>query len=935
MNGKRLVLTLAAVVLSGSAVGQLVGTYVDLHDFGETITSGQDGMSPYAVAFDKTGNMYGATQAGGANGLGMVWELKTSGTYLDLHDFGGTAANSNGKSGPDGREPYAGVTLDAGGNIYGTTWGGGSNGGGIVWKIAASGDYTDLHDFGGFVTTAGGSYGTDGNEPYAGVTVDGASNLYGTAELGGRYQTAGMVWEITASGTYLDLHDFGSKTVTNANGTTGPDGAGPLAGVSFDSAGNMVGTTVGGGPNDIGYAGSGIGAGMVWEITASGTYRDLHDFGGTVLNANGKSGPDGQQPYASVTFDSKGDMVGTTYSGGAGTGGMVWEITASGSYKDLHDFGGTVQNADGTTGPDGVLPTGGVTFDTTGNMFGTASNGGANKIDSSGNYGGTVWELSTTGSYWSLHNFGGTVQNAAGSSGLDGQSPSAGVTFDPAGNLCGSAWQGGPNAMSGRTGAGLVWAIKPAVPLKSISLSPISVQGGTSSAGTVTLSQAAPSAGVTVPLSSSNSSATVPAYITVAAGATTATFTITTAGVDSKITVTITAGSGAGSQSATLTITPAKLTSVGLSPTSVVGGNNATGTVTLSGPAGPSGATVALSSSDAAAVVSASVTVPAGQVSATFTVDTNGVSDKATSTITANLNSDSQAATISVTPASLAWVTVSPTVVQGGNPSKGTAVLTGNAGPRGVLVTLSSGNAAATVPKTATVVPDAASAAFAIKTIPVSGPKVAKLTAKVGKASSTVSLTINPPPPPALVSVILNPIAVTGGSSSIGTVTLSRSAMPGGTAVKLSSSSKSGTVPSSVTVASGKTSATFTVKTAAVSTQASATITASLNGVSQTATLTIGPPNLKGLTVSPTSVKGGKPSTGSVTIGSAAPTGGLVIALSSSSTAASIPSSISIAAGKISATFTVKTKPVSASTTATITATLGSTSKTAVLTISP
>jgi uncharacterized repeat protein (TIGR03803 family) len=935
MNRVRLVLTFAAATLSGSAVGQLVGTYVDLHDFGGPIVSGQDGMSPYSVAFDKTGNMYGATQAGGANGLGMVWELKTSGTYLDLHDFGGTVVNSNGKSGPDGREPYAGVTLDAGGNLYGTTSGGGSNGGGMVWEVSSSGAYADLHDFGGFVITAGGSYGMDGNEPYAGVTLDSVGNLYGTAGLGGRYQTAGMVWEITASGTYLDLHDFGSKTVTNADGTTGPDGEGPDAGVVFDSAGNMIGMTVGGGPNDIGYPGSGIGSGMVWEITASGSYRDLHDFGGTVQNANGKSGPDGQQPYAGVTFDSKGDMVGTTNAGGAGSGGIVWEITASGTYKDLHDFGGTVQIAGGTTGLDGALPTGGVTLDSTGNMFGTASNGGTYKIDGRGNLGGMVWEITALGAYWDLHNFGGTVQNADGTSGLDGQSPSAGVTFDPAGHLCGSAWQGGPIGMSGRTGSGMVWRIEPSDPLKSLSLSPTSVQGGGSSTGTVTLSQAAPSGGISVPLSSSNSSAVAPAYVTVASGATTATFTISTTGVDSKMTVTITAAGGAGSQSATLTITPAKLTSVSLSPTSVAGGNNSTGTVTLSGPAGPSGAVVTLSSSDAAAVVSASVTVPSDQASATFTVGTNGVSDKATSTITASLNSDLQTTTISVTPALLAWVTVSPTAVQGGNTSQGTAVLTGNAGPRGVLVTLSSGNAAATVPKTVTVVPDEASATFTVKTAAVSVPKIAKLTAKVGKTSSAVTLTINPPPPPALVSVSLNPSAVTGGSSSIGTVTLSRAGMPGGTVVKLSSSSKSGTVPASVTVPSGKTSATFTLKTVAVSSQTVATITGSLNGVRQTGTLTIAAPYLKALTVSPNSVKGGKPCSGIVTIGSSAPAGGLVIALSSSSSAASFPSTVNISAGKTSVTFTVKTTDVSATTAATITATLASTSKTAVLTISP
>jgi uncharacterized repeat protein (TIGR03803 family) len=98
------------------------------------------------------------------------------------------------------------------------------------------------------------------------------------------------------------------------------------------------------------------------------TYRDRHDFGGTVINADGVSGPDGFQPLAGITFDLAGNKYGTTFEGGANGLGTVWEITASGTYKDLHDFGGIVINADGASGRDGLSPFAAVTFDSAGNI---------------------------------------------------------------------------------------------------------------------------------------------------------------------------------------------------------------------------------------------------------------------------------------------------------------------------------------------------------------------------------------------------------------------------------------------------------------------------------------------------------------------------------------------------------------------------------------
>jgi hypothetical protein len=112
----------------------------------------------------------------------------------------------------------------------------------------------------------------------------------------------------------------------------------------------------------------------------SGTYTDLHDFGGTIATSNGTSGLDGCFSEVGVTFDTGGNMVGVTDEGGAFGGGIVWEITASGTYRDLHDFGGTVVNADGVSGWDGNFPTGGITFDRAGNLYGTTKQGGPNEL---------------------------------------------------------------------------------------------------------------------------------------------------------------------------------------------------------------------------------------------------------------------------------------------------------------------------------------------------------------------------------------------------------------------------------------------------------------------------------------------------------------------------------------------------------------------------
>jgi hypothetical protein len=194
---------------------------------------------------------------------------------------------------------------------------------------------------------------------------------------------------------------------------------------------------------------------------------------------------------------------------------------------------------------------------------------------------------------------------------------------------------------------------------------------------------------------------------------------------------------------------------------------------------------------------------------------------------------------------------------------------------------------------------------------------------------------------PSLAGIALNPASVIGGNTSQGTASLTSAAPSGGAVVTLSSSNTSAaTVPASVTVPAGAFSTTFTVSTAPVSTSTPVTISGGHGGATRSATLTVSPPaapaSLSAVSVNPASVTGGTSSQGTVTLTSAAPTGGLVVSLSSSNTAAAtVPASVSVAQEATSATFAIPTSAVTTSTPVTITASAGGITRTASLTVAP
>jgi thermitase len=293
--------------------------------------------------------------------------------------------------------------------------------------------------------------------------------------------------------------------------------------------------------------------------------------------------------------------------------------------------------------------------------------------------------------------------------------------------------------------------------------------------------------------------------------------------------------------------TQPSLSSLSLNPTSVVGGNSSTGTVTLSGPAPSGGFVVSLSSSNTnVATVPSTVTVPAGATSANFTVSTQAVSSATSVTITASAGGVSRSATLTVNPPSsgvtLQSLTISPTSVVGGNSATGTVTLSGPAPSGGFVVSLSSSNTnVATVPSTVTVPAGATSANFTISTRAVSSATSVTITASAGGVSRSATLTVNPSPSVTLQSLTISPTNIVGGNTATGTVTLSGPAPAGGVVVQLRSSSSRASVPSTVTVPAGATSARFTIQTRSTFWPfvETVTITASYNGVSRSAQLTV------------------------------------------------------------------------------------------------
>ena len=471
-------------------------------------------------------------------------------------------------------------------------------------------------------------------------------------------------------------------------------------------------------------------------------------------------------------------------------------------------------------------------------------------------------------------------------------------------------------------------------------LTPTTLGGGaTSTANTVSLNYPAPPGGAVVTLTSSDPSAKVPATVTIAAGSPSATFSVQSTPVASPVAVTITASYGGATQTAGLTVSPPALATLSLVPATVGGGNTTTGNVlTLNGPAAASGAAVTVSSSNPAlASTPATVTIGPGGVSAAFSIATAGVASVTTVTITASFGGVTQNAVLTLNPPALSSLALVPAGVGGGNSTAGnTVTLTAPALAGGAVVSLGTSNASvASAPPTVTVPQGAISAPFTISTSQVPSSTAVTITASFGGVTQPATLTVAPI---LVANMSISPVVLTGGASASGSVALNVAAPPAGVVVALTSSDPSVSVPASVTVAGGSTvSPTFALTTSPVASATPVTVTAAYNGSSQAVGMTVNPPLVALLKLSPTSVGGGNSTTGNyVTLSAPAPAGGAVVVLGSSSPAAIPPASVTVPAGATtSATFTINTTSVSVAVAPLISASFAGSSKSANLSVNP
>jgi len=339
--------------------------------------------------------------------------LATAQSYTVLHNFRGHE---------DGGVPYAGLTMDRAGHLFGTASQGGNGlgcqgGCGAVFELVRRNSawlFIPLYAFNG---------NSDGAIPFSRVTIGPNGTLYGTTAYGG--SSIG----ITGNGVVFNLQPpphfsgniFGgwNETVIHQFGQP-PDGAQPYGEVAFDAQGNLYATTLGGGI----VCASGYYCGIVFELTPQNdlwSESTLYTFTQQFLSI----------PRAGVVFDATGNLYSTLSNGN----GAVFRLSNSGgawTYTTLYQF---------MDSPDGSGAASGLIFDPSGNLFGTTVYGGANRQ-------GTVYELMPVAGGWTesiLYSLGGD----------GGSQPMAGVTRDPAGNLYGTTCHGGSH------GGGAVFKLTP------------------------------------------------------------------------------------------------------------------------------------------------------------------------------------------------------------------------------------------------------------------------------------------------------------------------------------------------------------------------------------------------------------------------------------------------------------------------------------------
>jgi len=480
--------------------------------------------------------------------------------------------------------------------------------------------------------------------------------------------------------------------------------------------------------------------------------------------------------------------------------------------------------------------------------------------------------------------------------------------------------------------------------VSSLACNPTSINSGASTTCTVSLSQAAPSGGSTVTLSSNNTALPVGASVTVPASSKSATFSATVGTITTNQSATITATLNGSSQTASLSLVAQMLVSgVVCSPTSISANASSTCTVTLSQAAPPAGINATVTDNSSQLTVPASVAVAAGSTSGTFTATTGNITSGQTVTVTASLNGASRTASITLAvPIQVSALTCNAATISPTTDTTCTVTLSQVAESGGGVVTLSANNTAVGIPATLTVPAGATSASFTATVSSLFADATVTLTATLSGSSQTASLALVPIA--SVTSVSCNPTALLPAGAGTCTVVLNRGVYQA-RRVQLSASSGLLRIPPSVTVAAGANSTTFTATAGSFNTNQSVTVTASLNtqgwDSSATFTLSLSPVLLSTLACNPTSLNAGSSSTCTVGLSSAAPAGGVTLALTGETPTLTVPSVVTIPAAASTATFSVTAAAATAvpggQSNVTITATLngGSQSVPFIVTICP
>jgi uncharacterized repeat protein (TIGR03803 family) len=250
------------------------------------------------------GNLYGTSFIGGVEGAGTIYRVTLAGQFTLLRSMGATAT--------DASLPYAGLAQGPDGNLYGTTLRGGDNDKGAIFRIALDGsNFSIIHHFNG----------ADGENPEGQLVVGANGELYGTTLQGGS-SNRGAIYRISTSGVYTLLYSFPSLSAFGSVGTAvNATGANPRAGLLLAADGNFYGTAYQGGPG---------GNGTVFRMTPAGAVTVFHAFTGPKR--------DGGFPLSSLTQDAQGNFYGTTQTGGSQDVGSAYRLSSSGEYTLLHGF---------------------------------------------------------------------------------------------------------------------------------------------------------------------------------------------------------------------------------------------------------------------------------------------------------------------------------------------------------------------------------------------------------------------------------------------------------------------------------------------------------------------------------------------------------------------------------------------------------------------